>query len=412
MSASTSRLAERYRKFLILLVIGVFFTNWATYATIFVTPSFPTLYWAIILGLLAIPLIFMDTKSVAFLNLPLVIWAFVFITITVLWFLIIPGGDFQILKNRTLSVILIVLFCIVFGRARDTLNFTRSLILLAMLLAAVCYLIDFLRPFTFVPQGSPLSNPGRAAGFYINANEAGCALLLGMLLTIGAVRVRWRQIFAIGVFCAVVLTFSRAAVLGWFVAVFILWMQGYIRAGKIARISIPLAFILIMAWPTIHAYVSSGTMGRFGNVLARINWFLDPALHSQNLSEQQRLLVLRKGWQLFLQQPVFGNGIGSTTLWNLPVSTHNMYLLFMDDYGILGLLMYVLLPASLVLGSRGEGRRIAISIAVLLLYWGVFSHNELDNYYSLVALSLTAAMGAYLKDSRPSAETNVLYTAA
>lgn len=389
-------LAESYRRLLILLVIGVFFTNWATYATLFVTPSFPTLYWAVVLAVLTLPLILMDPSSLRCLASPLVLWAILFIVITAVYFLIIPGGDFQILKNRTFSVILILLFCAVFGRSLGSLHHARKLIFVALLAGIALNVVDFLQLISFVPASSPIANPGRAAGLYMNANESGCALLLGMILTIGLVRAQWRAWFTVCVFVGVVLTFSRAAILGWFLVIFLLWLQKYLRIRRIVAAVFLLTFLAVLAWPAIFGYLAGHA--QYSNTQFRIEWFLAPGAYRSGLSEQQRLEVFKAGWQLFLQQPIFGNGIGSTTTWYLPKSTHDMYLLFMDDYGAIGLLLYVMLPLSLIIGARGEGRRIAICVAVLLLFWGWFSHNELDNYYSLVAISLTSAIRTYLRE--------------
>lgn len=389
-------LTRNWRLLLILLVIGVFFTNWATYATLFVTPSFPTLYWAMLLAVLAVPLLMMEAGSLRCLATPLVLWTLVFIALTGLYFLIIPGGDVQILKNRTFSVILIILFCAVFGRRPESLLYARKLIFIAVLLGIALNVVDFLQLIRFVPLDSPIANPGRAAGLYMNANESGCALLLGMILTVGLVRAQWRTWFVVCVFIGVVLTFSRAAIIGWFIVVLLFWFLGYLRTGKILKVVFGLAFVLILTWPFVRAYLAGHA--QYSNALSRIGWFLIPSTHQSGFSEQQRLEVLEAGWQLFLQQPIFGNGIGSTTTWSLSKSTHDMYLLFMDDYGAIGLLLYVMLPLSLIIGARGEGRRIAICVAVLLLFWGWFSHNELDNYYSLVAISLTSALRTYLRE--------------
>lgn len=389
-------LAAKYRRVLILLAVAVFFTSWSSYATLFVTPGFPTLDWAVLLAALAIPMLMMEPGSLRCLATPLVLWALVFIVLTALYFLIIPGGDVQILKNRTFSVILIVLFCAVFGRRPESILFARKLIFIAVLLGIALNVVDFLQLIRFVPLDSPIANPGRAAGLYMNANESGCALLLGMILSVGLVRTHWRTWFVACVFIGVVLTFSRAAILGWFIVVFLFWLLGYLRTGKILKIVFGLAFVLIFAWPFIRAYLTGHV--QYTNALSRIGWFLAPSTHQSGFSEQQRLEVLEAGWQLFLQHPILGNGIGSTTTWSLSKSTHDMYLLFMDDYGILGLFLYVMLPLSLLIGARGEGRRIAMCVAVLLLFWGWFSHNELDNYYSLVAISLTSAIRTYLRE--------------
>ena len=95
---------------------------------------------------------------------------------------------------------------------------------------------------------------------------------------------------------------------------------------------------------------------------------------------------------MFLDNPLFGNGIGSTDLWAELVSTHNMYLYLMADYGILGIILYPLLVLVTVWHSHKEVRSIALAFASFALMWGFFSHNIMSEYYSLIAFALMASM--------------------
>src|SRR5512143_1018140 len=86
-----------------------------------------------------------------------------------------------------------------------------------------------------------------------------------------------------------------------------------------------------------------------------------------------------KAWEMFLDEPVRGHGLGATLTWDADASSHNMFLNLAGDHGILGLLLFPALGAAIIAGNRRSA-----PFAGLLMVSGLFSHNLLDDRYSLL----------------------------
>jgi len=78
-------------------------------------------------------------------------------------------------------------------------------------------------------------------------------------------------------------------------------------------------------------------------------------------------------------------------LWEARASTHNMYVMLASDFGLIGLLAFpsIVLAA---MGSRVTAFGDAFVAALFLLFWGLFSHNILSEYYLLITISMIAAL--------------------
>jgi O-antigen ligase len=124
--------------------------------------------------------------------------------------------------------------------------------------------------------------------------------------------------------------------------------------------------------------------------LDRLEWILDPTGRS-DFSQEERVELLERGWAQFLTSPLVGNGVGSTELWEERYSTHNMYVLLASDFGFIGLLILPCIVLAAV-GSRAAGFSDAAVAGQFLLFWGLFSHNVLSEYYLLVVIGLIAAL--------------------
>ena len=114
---------------------------------------------------------------------------------------------------------------------------------------------------------------------------------------------------------------------------------------------------------------------------------------NQEDSGDARLEVVIIAWNMLAEHPILGNGIASTKNLNgLGISTHNVYLLFMAEHGILGFFILPLLVCAVTWHSRGESKDIALAFSVFMLLWGMFSHNVVEERYILMSCSLMAAM--------------------
>jgi O-antigen ligase len=146
-----------------------------------------------------------------------------------------------------------------------------------------------------------------------------------------------------------------------------------------------------LALPLLPEFLQPEIGFKVGNVMERVDWLFNP-LGIQDASALERKKVAELSWKMFTDHPFVGNGLGSTEAWSESQSTHNMYLYLMADHGIIGVMILPLLCLAVVWRSYGEARQIAIPFVLFILFFGFFSHNVIDDYCTLIAFALMAAM--------------------
>lgn len=298
-------------------------------------------------------------------------------------------GDVHIYRLRIQFFTLALGLLLLLSSNSDNILLIRKLIVFAVLLAVINNLLNFMYPHMFSSTPQYLRT-GRSSGFYANPNEAGAAIIYGMIVCFNVVPKRLRYPFLASTFAGVLMTFSRGAILGWFIVIVLMLWKGNLRFQKTVLMLIGFVVAAVFVWPLMNTFLINHQAGYF-DVYNRVQWFVSGG-QTVDFSEAQRLLVLKTGWNLFLMHPWIGNGIGATYTWSLPVSTHNMYLLFMTDYGIIGLPLFITFAIVPIIGAHGEAKIIAIPFAIFILYWGFFDHNMLDNFYSVFTVIVMASM--------------------
>ncbi len=156
------------------------------------------------------------------------------------------------------------------------------------------------------------------------------------------------------------------------------------QAARSALFVLGLLFAALGAflWPVISELLSS-------DAVHRLFWFLDPT-ESVDFSQKERQYLAEQGWEQFIRSPLWGNGVGSTELWSLRASTHNQYIQFLSDFGVLGL---AIMPAlALIVWRPGKPVGAHAVVALCILFFGLASHNMLTEYYWLVAFALAAVV--------------------
>jgi O-antigen ligase len=125
-------------------------------------------------------------------------------------------------------------------------------------------------------------------------------------------------------------------------------------------------------------------------------------------NSDSRLALATAGLQSFAASPLLGSGLGaSTNDWPMQEGSHNLYVTHLAEHGILGGLLFpalLLLLAHRARSSNAPGG--AIALVVFLGLWGLFSHNVLDEFHSLLAIGLglasaSARRGRSAAASRP-----------
>lgn len=376
---------------LLVFIVVLFFCDIAIYLSLAVSARLQPQYWIALLVVLggALAWVSPQTRGRVF-RTPVFFWCVLFLVLTLVLYAVVPTSHIEQLKERIRDVVLLIAFLDIFLMLQGDLNFVRRLLVAAVVVGVVINLVSLVHPEFLRPPG--VTWPYRPGGFYINPNESGIALIIGMVLSFSVLPQRWREVYTVLVAVGIAPTFSREAALLWFLVTVCLCVFGMLKWTRlvltlvIVGLGAALFFFLLVEAHVIHV----ATLDFYKYAIDRFNVFFK-GIRGQ-ASDEYRLQLVKAGWALFLAHPLIGNGLGSTYHWNLPTSTHNMYLLYADDYGIIGFFLYPLLMWCMVRGAVGETRELAWTMAIFLLAWGFFDHNVVQNYYSLFAIALTAAM--------------------
>ncbi|MBC1237708.1 O-antigen ligase [Nostoc sp. 2RC] len=376
-----------YQCALAIAAILAFFTDINSYLYTSGIVSQPPLFWILGFAVASIPLIFSRDK---YIPTSLILWCFGFIFVSLLWFVLFPGSGelaFEELRKRLLAVIFLIAMAFIFSRNPTIHYLTRWAIFLAVLITVFNSIYEFFNPAAF----NALGNGGRVTGFYLNPNSNGCALILGMIFSVSILQPIYRLPFVYLVGIGVFLTFSRGAILGWLITVIIFTVAGVLHFNKILYWILGIGTFIISLgsqwWQELLQNLDLNA-----NSLERIAWFQNISTSDSEDSADSRLEVAQLAWQMFMKHPFFGNGIGSTLTWNVEISTHNIYLYYMADHGIIGVLILPVLVYGAIRHARGETKYIGLAFAVFILLWGLFSHNVLEERYILILFSLMAGM--------------------
>jgi len=372
------------------LWVIVVFSNLPVYIFTFVLPALVPLYW---LGaLFVLTFIALSQLPASERDYSPVFLAVLgcYACICLAWYVAQGGGEPVLLRQRLLSLAVCGASYLVFATNAAALQAARRALVAMVVLAVLVNAYDITHPFALIPADSEFSIVGRAAGFFINPNQASAALVAGFALSVGVVPPRWRSAYLVLVALGVALTFSRAGILGLALVSIALIFRG--RSLSWRQVGTAAIIIVGVSWIT-WLLVSAELQDRFqidpDVALDRLLWILDPSARS-DYSEWERIALLERGWEQFLASPLLGNGLGSTELWEARSSTHNQYVMLASDFGVVGLFV---LPAIVfaAVGTRG-GLSDAAVTGLFLLFWGFFSHNILSEYYLLLTISLIAAL--------------------
>ncbi len=376
-----------YQCALAIAAVFVFFTDINSYLYTSGIVSQPPLFWILGFAVASIPLIFSRDK---YIPTSVILWCFGFIFVSLLWFVLFSASGelaFEELRKRLLAVIFLIAMAFIFSRNPTIHYLTRWAIFLAVLITVFNSIYEFFNPAAF----NALGNGGRVTGFYLNPNSNGCALILGMIFSVSILQPIYRLPFVYLVGIGVFLTFSRGAILGWLITVIIFTVAGVLHFNKILYWILGIGTFIISLgsqwWQELLQNLDLNA-----NSLERIAWFQNISTSDSEDSADSRLEVAQLAWQMFMKHPFFGNGIGSTLTWNVEISTHNIYLYYMADHGIIGVLILPVLVYGAIRHARGETKYIGLAFAVFILLWGLFSHNVLEERYILILFSLMAGM--------------------
>lgn len=379
-----------YHKALVVAAIGIFYTNVPLY--LYDIQGFHTLeapkHWVMILCLLAFPVLVLETKAWSALTSPIAVWCLGYASLSIIWFFQSSQSDmaWQEVRNRLFAVIEIFVFLLIFW-GPDAARLARKALIGGVLMGVALCVYEFFDPTYFIPRVF-----GRSAGFYLNANMAAEALVLGMIFSVTAMKPVYQGPFVLFTGLGVFLTLSRGGILAWTIAVVGLM---FVRRMSLKYLVVPglicAALGVLVLFPLWNQFLtageSSGAVGQ--NVQERLAWFTDPSGVS-DYSSWERKYLAKRAWDKIADHPMLGSGTGSS--YEAYIAPHNQYLSFMLDHGLIGA---IVLPAFLLAatwGVRGESKGVAIVFGCVVLELSLFTHMILNAGYSLILFSLMAAM--------------------
>ena len=267
---------------------------------------------------------------------------------------------------------------------------------LLVVVAAACVILDFAVPGQFYDLASAeeaalgvQSNGvlGRGAGLYLNPNRAAETLIFLLLLCVAWTRGVMLLFLLIIGGVGMMLTFSRAGLVAWFllwpVALWTKALPRYVYGVLAASVVVVPAFVVI-----VMNYVEDNPAfeGARKNIEERINFFGD--LSVEDASSLERKAALELGIQTFEKYPLFGAGSCYTDVWDFPVSTHNMPVRMLAEFGLTGLLIWLWIIYLLWTGDYLENKNLQIAAALFFVFLSAFSHNLFDSPQMLLIYAL------------------------
>ncbi len=228
----------------------------------------------------------------------------------------------------------------------------------------------------------------RAIGLQDDPNAAGMVIVFGCILGLAAVPRRLREAFIIVCLAGVLTTFSREAIAALGVVMLCACAGRTLAPSRLVFIGVA-AVMLFIAFNLADTLEDEGVLS--DQNVARLT------LQVSDKSAKGHARVAEKTWDQFAAAPLLGNGFGTTAYWG-DMQSHNLYLSFMADHGIIGVL---LLPALVWCLAYPSWEFYGFAFAFLI--WNMFNHNLFSNPFGLITLAVVANLqcqSRYLRAQR------------
>ena len=380
-----------YQEFVLIIALGAIYSNLPIYGYVLNPGLLPKLTFFGVFFLIMPLLVIKYNIFGSYLASPFVLWAAVFLTLNIIHLAGFPtggniGGVFLIDNQMIARYSLVltrtqyILFSIVLGFALYASTrsvYMHTFIFLAALLPCTV-IIDFIQPGLLYPIDTNGAVLGRAAAMFINPTMAGEAMLIVFLLGCAVIKLKYRAPVFILLGAAILMTFSRSSIIAWVLLWPILIFKKILPKSAIIIAAITLGTSLVLLG-TFENYLQNREEfdGALTNILSRLDFFSNFKLNDD--SSEERADVIRAGWNLFLQNPIFGAGAGATRFWSHRGSTHNQLLLLAAEYGILGIGLWIWLLIILWKGKFFENRGLQFAMVFLFAFMSMFTHQMFDS---------------------------------
>lgn len=340
------------------------------------------------LAFFSIVVIFTKIRGVSFLNLFIVLLYFTLLLLSIASYSFI-GDDFSLLgiDEYFNALIIIIILSIFFRFSYLNGNNSALIILIATIFAIFFNLVDIFAPNMYF---NSIEGFGvRAAGFYVNANNAALGILAGMTLSITSLPNSLRIWYALVSLLGVVVTFSRGGLIIWLCLYVFLLLKNKIPRFSGLLVLFSLVFVSALI-PSLLKYLSKYNSDLY-LIADRLDFFTGSAT-KQDVTSDARYYLVEYSLQAFDSSPIFGNGTNSLLRLGSDQLSHNQYLSFLTDYGVLGFLGYIIFIIYLYI-KKSDYREFVI----LLLVASFFTHNIFNSYIFMIAFAYIS--NCYRKNS-------------
>jgi hypothetical protein len=382
---------SRYRTILAVALVIVFFSGADLYLFLSeyttVTPRDLVTVFGALLAPLVVHRLYRQERFEKQLG-RIALWSLAYMAISVVWYGLIPSdGAVQELRDRLLTACFLGLagFVLITPESRKAAGIAAIVV---VLITVVINVVEIVQPDWFV-----MGVTTRSSGLYGNANQCGAALVIGMIIGATLVPRRLKLSFYLLVGAGVAVTFSRSTIIGWLIAstIMLAFDSTRARARELALGSLAAAVLLLVLF---QGAAASGFLDGFtldDNLSDRVSFF--KVFDASDDAAQERKNVAAKAWKMFEAKPLMGNGLASTVQWSERASTHNMFLYFMADHGVIGVLILPMMLICVFVGRPRAAQGPHWAFCVFTMWYAFFSHNIFTERYQLLAFAFFAMGG-------------------
>jgi O-Antigen ligase len=289
--------------------------------------------------------------------------------------------ELQILINNIEYVLLTVSFVVIFS-LNSRLDRIIQLVGLVVVANAGINLMEY-----YLPQLLPITFStvnGRAAGFAADPNES--AIYISLALPLAAFFAPWLvryTLYAIAL-AGIAVTFSREGLLLWAVAVVVTEALkqreaiGLPFTETIMLIILYLVVVLMLGYAfVVFANIDALFPYLNNNTRSRLHFTME---------DRDRLYLAKVGIDMFVNAPLFGNGVGST---RESAGVHNMFVLMLAELGLVGAIWI----AAFLLSIARYGVPFGLLVVIMFSSSSLFTHNHFEwpAIGMLIALYLVVA---------------------
>lgn len=363
--------------------------------------SIPPRYFAFLLLLSTLSFLAFKWRESCKNNIwkPAIIWFMSAFLLVLVYYLLGKFGYLYLVNECATAFFhgLIIIMCtvILLNTGGDRLFFLLCQVMkILFLIACLTIIYDYYFPGDFVSQKSEFSNFGRGAGYYVNANGAGTAIICGWVFIFLLYKSNEKYFYfltAMG-FYALLLTFSRSAWLALAFSLFMALLFRIVKPRKFVNITIIAMLCFILFKSILYFYFLADDHRQAYQWMeahaVRINFSENSLLDHSALD---RVACMKAAIDAINISPIFGNGIGSVQ-YLFDKSPHNSYLELWADYGILGLLLNCSLIVILFLmfyRKNNDAGEFCFFTGSIVLVAGIFSHALISNGPLLLLIAIS-----------------------